>query len=51
MEVEVPTTTFDKRNTYKVNGIIYDVKSGAALTDDTGELLTDDSTINLNPSL
>ena len=51
MEVEIPTTTFDKRNTYKVNGIIYDVKSGEALKDDNGELLTDDSTINLNPSL
>ena len=51
MEVEVPTTTFDKRNTYKVNGIIYDVKSGEALKDDNGELLTDDSFINLNPSL
>ena len=50
MEVEVPTANFDKRNTYKVNGIIYDVKSGQALTDDTGALLTDDSAINVNPS-
>ena len=50
LEVEVPTAAFDKRNTYTTNGIIYDIKSGQALTDDTGALLTDDSTINLDPS-
>ena len=50
MEVEVPTAAFDKRNTYTTNGIVYDIKTGQALTDDTGALLTDDSAINLNPS-